>query len=246
MTPSVPSSRSTRGFGARRCRIWHRAADGDRRGRVAVAGDGHATGCEQEDDGHCEGAHGLASGPRHVRCRHRSPSPPNRRDRKETTAALPGRALGEAVDDDPEGVARSPPGRIGVGRAGHEHGALVQSAEEDVGQGLDRCVADGARPHGDLENGGDHPQAIGHVDLAPCLPAQDGGPLEKHDALSELIAFDAQGRAIVEGPTVQLGTEESYAPTCYPCYHARVEAAGEVQAELWVEPEPAPAPAHVA
>ena len=51
------------------------------------------------------------------------------------------------------------------------------------------------------------------------------------------LRHDASGRAIVEGPTVQLGTEESYAPACYPCYHARVEASREEQGELWEEAE---------
>lgn len=39
------------------------------------------------------------------------------------------------------------------------------------------------------------------------------------------LRHDAEGRALVDGPTVLLGTEECYSPTCYECYHSRVEAA---------------------
>jgi len=39
------------------------------------------------------------------------------------------------------------------------------------------------------------------------------------------LRHDAEGRALVDGPTVLLGTEECYSPTCYECYSSRVEAA---------------------
>jgi len=39
------------------------------------------------------------------------------------------------------------------------------------------------------------------------------------------MRHDAEGRAIVDGPTIQLGTEELYSPTCYVCYHERTQAA---------------------
>ena len=35
------------------------------------------------------------------------------------------------------------------------------------------------------------------------------------------------GRATLEGPTVQLGAEEKYLPTCYSCYKAQLEAAAQ-------------------
>ena len=39
------------------------------------------------------------------------------------------------------------------------------------------------------------------------------------------LRHDRHGRAIVEGPSVQLGAEDSYSPTCYPCYRSRVQEA---------------------
>lgn len=39
------------------------------------------------------------------------------------------------------------------------------------------------------------------------------------------LRHDAQGRAIVDGPSVMLGSEEFYSPTCYECYYDRVKAA---------------------
>ena len=32
------------------------------------------------------------------------------------------------------------------------------------------------------------------------------------------------GRATLEGPTIDLGTEEKYLPTCYRCWHERINA----------------------
>jgi thymidine kinase len=39
------------------------------------------------------------------------------------------------------------------------------------------------------------------------------------------LRHDAEGRAIIEGPSVQLGADDSYSPVCYPCYHDKTEAA---------------------
>lgn len=39
------------------------------------------------------------------------------------------------------------------------------------------------------------------------------------------LRHDPQGRALVDGPTVLLGTEECYSPTCYECYHAKTTEA---------------------
>lgn len=38
------------------------------------------------------------------------------------------------------------------------------------------------------------------------------------------LRHDGQGRALLDGPSIQLGAEESYSPVCYPCYRGRVEA----------------------
>ncbi|MGE0487858.1 MAG: thymidine kinase [Vulcanimicrobiota bacterium] len=38
------------------------------------------------------------------------------------------------------------------------------------------------------------------------------------------LRHDVHGRALVEGPSVLLGAEALYSPTCYPCYHERTEA----------------------
>jgi thymidine kinase len=38
------------------------------------------------------------------------------------------------------------------------------------------------------------------------------------------LRHDAQGRAVLKGPKVQLGAEDCYSPVCYPCYHERTEA----------------------
>lgn len=42
------------------------------------------------------------------------------------------------------------------------------------------------------------------------------------------------GTANVSGPSIQLGTEETYYPACYPCYNNQLEEAGELlqEAEL--------------
>ena len=39
------------------------------------------------------------------------------------------------------------------------------------------------------------------------------------------LRHDAQGRAILEGPTLLLGGDEQYSPVCYPCYREREESA---------------------
>jgi thymidine kinase len=43
------------------------------------------------------------------------------------------------------------------------------------------------------------------------------------------------GKASLEGPTVQLGAEETYLPVCYTCYKSQLEKAGQI----W-SPEMAP------
>lgn len=35
------------------------------------------------------------------------------------------------------------------------------------------------------------------------------------------LRHDAEGRALLEGPTVQLGAEAGYSPVCHPCYQER-------------------------
>lgn len=37
------------------------------------------------------------------------------------------------------------------------------------------------------------------------------------------------GKATLDGPTVQLGTEERYLPTCYQCYRSQLEEAGQIR-----------------
>lgn len=37
------------------------------------------------------------------------------------------------------------------------------------------------------------------------------------------------GKATLEGPTVQLGAEERYLPACYCCYKAQLEASGQIK-----------------
>lgn len=39
------------------------------------------------------------------------------------------------------------------------------------------------------------------------------------------LRHDAAGRAVLEGPSIQIGAEECYSPTCYTCYYERTEAA---------------------
>lgn len=39
------------------------------------------------------------------------------------------------------------------------------------------------------------------------------------------------GKATLEGPTVQLGAEERYLPTCYSCYKAQLDAAAQTPLE---------------
>src|SRR6266513_2960349 len=90
---------------------------------------------------------------------------------------------GQSVDDDFQRLAGPLASRDGVGRARHQHGPLVEPAEEDVGQRLDRRLADRTRLHRQLEHGGDHAQAVRHVDLAPRLPAEHRRAFKKHDAL---------------------------------------------------------------
>lgn len=36
------------------------------------------------------------------------------------------------------------------------------------------------------------------------------------------------GKATLEGPTVQLGAEEKYLPVCYSCYRSQLEKAGQI------------------
>ncbi len=42
------------------------------------------------------------------------------------------------------------------------------------------------------------------------------------------LRHDSQGRALLEGPAIQLGAEASYSPTCYTCYHERTRSLAEV------------------
>lgn len=37
------------------------------------------------------------------------------------------------------------------------------------------------------------------------------------------------GKATLDGPTVQLGAEERYLPVCYSCYHSQLEEAGQIR-----------------
>lgn len=41
------------------------------------------------------------------------------------------------------------------------------------------------------------------------------------------LRHNAKEEAIIDGPTVLLGDEEFYSPTCYPCYHEKITAAQE-------------------
>ena len=41
------------------------------------------------------------------------------------------------------------------------------------------------------------------------------------------LRHNAKEEAIIDGPTVLLGDEEFYSPTCYPCYHEKITAAKE-------------------
>lgn len=41
------------------------------------------------------------------------------------------------------------------------------------------------------------------------------------------------GKADTSGPTVQLGAEEKYYPTCFNCYYKSVNAAGQSPVEAW-------------
>jgi thymidine kinase len=46
------------------------------------------------------------------------------------------------------------------------------------------------------------------------------------------LRHDASGRAIVEGPTIVLGAEEHYSPTCYSCYHERTGSSSHTEPTL--------------
>ncbi len=39
------------------------------------------------------------------------------------------------------------------------------------------------------------------------------------------LRHDADGNALLDGPTILLGTEEFYSPTCYKCYYEHIEEA---------------------
>ena len=41
------------------------------------------------------------------------------------------------------------------------------------------------------------------------------------------LRHDNEGKAIVEGPSILLGSEEFYSPACYECYQSRVQQAQE-------------------
>ena len=42
------------------------------------------------------------------------------------------------------------------------------------------------------------------------------------------LRHDSEGRALVEGPSILLGSEEFYSPACYECYQSRVQQAQEL------------------
>ncbi len=42
------------------------------------------------------------------------------------------------------------------------------------------------------------------------------------------LRHDSEGNAIVDGPTVLLGSEEFYSPACYECYQTRVQTSQEL------------------
>ena len=39
------------------------------------------------------------------------------------------------------------------------------------------------------------------------------------------LRHDQEGRAILDGPTLLMGADAVYSPTCYPCYQSRLETA---------------------
>lgn len=46
------------------------------------------------------------------------------------------------------------------------------------------------------------------------------------------LRHDANNEAIIDGPTVLLGSEEFYSPACYHCYHERMEKARQKAAAV--------------
>ncbi len=51
-----------------------------------------------------------------------------------------------------------------------------------------------------------------------------------------------EGKATLEGPTVQLGSEERYFPVCYKCYKSQLEEASHIQSETIASCYTAPTP----
>ena len=45
------------------------------------------------------------------------------------------------------------------------------------------------------------------------------------------LRHDSQGRAIEDGPQLQLGEDTSYSPACYPCYSQKVEQTRQVDCQ---------------
>ncbi|MBI3074262.1 MAG: thymidine kinase [Deltaproteobacteria bacterium] len=43
------------------------------------------------------------------------------------------------------------------------------------------------------------------------------------------LRHNGTGRALLDGPSIQLGADETYSPVCYPCYHGHVEATASVR-----------------
>lgn len=39
------------------------------------------------------------------------------------------------------------------------------------------------------------------------------------------LRHDSQGRAIIDGPSIQLGADACYSPACHPCYQEKIETA---------------------
>lgn len=44
------------------------------------------------------------------------------------------------------------------------------------------------------------------------------------------LRHDSRGRAVIEGPSIQLGADTCYSPACHGCYSEKVEEAERVQA----------------
>ncbi len=45
------------------------------------------------------------------------------------------------------------------------------------------------------------------------------------------LRHNALGEALIGGPSIMLGADTSYSPTCYPCYKSKIEEAGRREQE---------------